>query len=69
VAQEAPRLAIGIGEVDEQPVARDAQGASEDTLDDEDPAPAVEVLVTLKLHELERMLGDGKSEREGGRRR
>lgn len=52
MAQEAPRLAIGIGEVDEQPVARDAQGASEDALDDEDPAPAGEVLVAIELHEL-----------------
>lgn len=52
LAEEVPRGALGVGEVDEQPVAGDGEGAGECAFDDEDPAPAGDALAAVELHEL-----------------
>lgn len=52
LAEKVPCQARGVGEVDEQPVAGDAEGAGERAFDDEDPAPAGEAFAAVELHEL-----------------
>lgn len=52
LAEEVPGDARGIGEVDEQPVASDAEGAGQGAFDDEDPAPAGDALTAVEVHEL-----------------
>lgn len=49
--EERPRLALGVGEVDEEPVSSNTEGDGESTFDDENPAPASEILSTVELHE------------------
>jgi hypothetical protein len=53
-AEEAPRNTGGVGKVDEEPVAGDAEGAGQDTLDDEDPAPASNAFAAVELHQTKR---------------
>lgn len=50
--EELPCLAAGIGEVNEKPVGGDGNAASEDALDNEDPAPATKAGLAFKLHDL-----------------
>lgn len=50
--EERPCLALGVGEVDEEPVSSNTEGDCESTFDDENPAPASEILSTVELHEL-----------------
>lgn len=61
LAQEPPGLPLGVGEVDEEPVAGDAQQARDDALEDEDPAPAAEPGAAAELHQAE-----GEDAGEGG---
>lgn len=49
--EERPCLALGVGEVDEEPVSSNTEGDGESTFDDENPAPASEILATVELHE------------------
>lgn len=49
--EERPCLALGVGEVDEEPVSSNTEGDCESTFDDENPAPASEIFSTVELHE------------------
>ncbi len=40
VADEVPVLSLGVGKINEEPVAGNAKKAGDEALDDEDPAPA-----------------------------
>lgn len=51
-AKERPGLSLGVGEVDEEPVADKTEHAGEDTFNDEDPSPTVHVSKALHLHDL-----------------
>lgn len=49
--KEAPSLALGVGEVYEEPVGGNAEDAGDEALDEEDPAPACETSLAVELHE------------------
>lgn len=50
--EEPPRLALGgVGEIDNEPVARGGDEAREDALDDENPTPSGNVGESIHLHQ------------------
>lgn len=51
LAEEAPRLTLGVGEVDQQPVRCDGQSHGDESLHEEDPAPARQASLAVELHE------------------
>ena len=61
-AEELPCLAVGVGEVDEEPVGGYGDAAGEDALDDENPAPAAEACLAFKLHDLGLLVGNNSRE-------
>lgn len=51
LVQEMPRLVGFVREVDQSPVSEDTQETCQCALNDEDPAPSIETLAALQLHQ------------------
>jgi hypothetical protein len=64
IRQEAPDLPIGVGEVDQKPVAAEADDNSEQALEDEDPAPARKAAGAIEVDKAKgEDAGEGRGER------